>query len=321
MIQEGLNKKAGMVTEAKQRLEQKRVQLQEKEMRKVELEKIKDEAQALKEEAERPEKEALDYYRKIEEEEKRRQEEEKAALEMAEAAEYFRELDTNQDGQVTVAELQVNIKPYNWKWLFLQILTIIFCVSQARHGLDTNKDGEVSEEEAQFFLSDKESFDIDSFKDSGFALIKPYLDLEKVTPAAEADDGAVPPSQEFHPPDHPMMTPPPEDVDPEKPDYPMNTPAPPTDIEEYDEEEREEDDEDYDISDHEEPVEVEKEAEPESKYDANTQQLIQTAEEARKRFTDAERQLRDIEREVQGLSESLDKDYGPDSVFAVLQVS
>ena len=33
MIQEGLNKKAGMVIEAKQRLEQKRVQLQEKEMR------------------------------------------------------------------------------------------------------------------------------------------------------------------------------------------------------------------------------------------------------------------------------------------------
>merc|ERR1719225_422727 len=114
------------------------------------------------------------------------------------------------------------------------------------------------------------------------------------------------------------MTPSPEDVDPEKPDYPMNTPAPPTDIEEY-EEKKEEDDEDYDISEHEEPVEVEKEAEPESKYDANTQQLIQTAEEARKRFTDAERQLRDIEREVQGLSEGLGKEYGPDSVFAVLQ--
>ena len=118
-----------------------------------------------------------------------------------------------------------------------------------------------------------------------------------------------------------MMTPSPEDVDPEKPDYPMNTPAPPTDIEdEYDEEEREDEDEDYDISDHEEPKEAEKEAETESKYDDLTQQLIQTADEARKRFTDAERQLMDLEREMKGLSESLDKDYGPDSVFAVLQV-
>ena len=111
VIQEGLNKKAGMVSEAKQRLEQKRVQLQEKEMRKVELEKIKDEAQALKEEAEKPEKEALDYYRQIEEEEKKRQEEEKAANEAAEAAEYFSQLDTDQDGQVTVVELQVNETP------------------------------------------------------------------------------------------------------------------------------------------------------------------------------------------------------------------
>ena len=108
VIEEGLNKKAGMVSEAKQRLEQKRVQLQEKEMRKVELEKIRDEAQALKEEAEKPEKEALDYYRQIEEEEKKRQEEEKAASEAAEAAEYFSQLDSDQDGQVTVAELQVN---------------------------------------------------------------------------------------------------------------------------------------------------------------------------------------------------------------------
>ena len=111
VIQEGLNKKAGMVSEAKQRLEQKRVQLQEKEMRKVELEKIKDEAQALKEEAEKPEKEALDYYRQIEEQEKKRQEEEKAANEAVEAAEYFSQLDTDQDGQVTVAELQVNKSP------------------------------------------------------------------------------------------------------------------------------------------------------------------------------------------------------------------
>merc|ERR1719414_1573981 len=98
----------------------------------------------------------------------------------------------------------------------------------------------------------------------------------------------------------------------------MNTPPPPNEEDEYDEEEREED-EDYDISDHEEPREPEKEAEPESKYDELTQQLIQTADEARKRFTEAERQLRDIEREMKGLSESLDKDYGPDNVFAVLE--
>ena len=136
----------------------------------------------------------------------------------------------------------------------------------------------------------------------------------------EEDEGAVPPTQEYHPPDHPMMTPPPEEVDPEKPDYPMNTHPPLTKEDEYIEEEREDEDKDYDISDHEEAREPEKEAEPKSKYDELTKQLFQTADEARKRFTDAERQLRDIEREMKGLSESLDKDYGPDNVFAVLEV-
>ena len=111
---------------------------------------------------------------------------------------------------------------------------------QARHGLDTNKDGEVSEDEAKFFLGDKESFDIESFKDSGFSLIKPYLDLEKVAPpVAEDDERAVPPTQELHPPDHPMMTPPPKEVDPEKPDYPMNMHPPLTEEDKYDEKERE----------------------------------------------------------------------------------
>ena len=63
----------------------------------------------------------------------------------------------------------------------------------------------------------------------------------------------------------------------------MSTSPSPTDIEnEYDEEEDEE------------PIE----------------QLIQMADEARKRFTDAERQLRDIELEMKDLNKSLDKDYG-----------
>ena len=43
------------------------------------------------------------------------------------------------------------------------------------------------------------------------------------------------------------------------------------------------------------------------------------ADKARKRFTDAKRQLRDSEREMKGLGESLDKDWGPDNVFAVYE--
>merc|ERR1719219_1705148 len=108
-----------------------------------------------------------------------------------------------------------------------------------------------------------------------------------------------------------MMTPSPEDVD-----HPMNTPAPPTDLEE---DYREDDDEDYDINEHHDEPEAKIESKPESKYDEATQRLIEAAEAARKAFNDADRDLRDVEREMSQLSESLDKNYGEDSVFAVLQ--
>ena len=47
------------------------------------------------------------------------------------------------------------------------------------------QDGEVSEEEAKFFMSGSEQFDLDTFKNTGFLLLKPYLDLEKVDEKAD----------------------------------------------------------------------------------------------------------------------------------------
>lgn len=150
--------------------------------------------------------------------------------------------------------------------------------------------------------------------------MKPYLDLEKTQseePHQESVDEA--PSEEYHPPDHPMMTPSPEDVEVlPTPDYP------PTDIDDDYQEIREDDDdeeEDYDISDQDQDVETEAKPEdkPEAKYDEVTQQLIAAAEVARKDFNNAEKDLKDIEREVKQLSETLDKNYGEDLVFAVLQ--
>merc|ERR1719150_1074071 len=107
--------------------------------------------------------------------------------------------------------------------------------------------------------------------DGAYALIKLYLDLEKVTaepedPVAIEDEGMVPPAEEYHPPDHPMMKDTKEAAyDPEKPDYPMNTPPPPTDIDgvgdgDYDEHDEEEDD-------HKAEEQDDAAAKPESKYD------------------------------------------------------
>merc|ERR550519_69745 len=107
-----------------------------------------------------------------------------------------------------------------------------------------------------------------------------------------------------------MMTPAPPLADPNAPDHPMMTPPPPA--------EGEEEDEDYDISDHDEPEEA-PEAKEESKYDEATRQLIATAEAARKAFTDADRELNDLEREVKDIKAVLEKDYGEEGEFSVLQ--
>merc|ERR1719470_8330 len=246
---EGFKIRQSMANEAQVMLNEKMAQVQDQEKKKVELEALKEEKQKFKEEAEAPENEALDYYKRIEEEEKKRLEEEEAASAAAEATEYFSLLDTDNDGTITMAELQ------------------------ARPGLDTNKDGEASEDEAKFFFGDKETFDLETFKDAGFALLKPFLDLEKVAPAAPTDDGEevelTPPVEEYHAPDHPMMTPPPTDFDPAVPDHPMMTPSPDEfESEDYTEENDEEEEEDYDISDHEEEEDIPKEEEvKEEDYD------------------------------------------------------
>ncbi len=96
------------------------------------------------------------------------QEEEEAAARDAEADRFFAELDTDSDGTVSIIELQ------------------------ARPRLDTNKDGTVSEEEVRFFLSGSESFDRETFRLSGFLLLKPYLveEQEGTEEATGSEEGA-----------------------------------------------------------------------------------------------------------------------------------
>ncbi|GLV31584.1 Glucosidase 2 beta subunit [Carabus blaptoides fortunei] len=53
-------------------------------------------------------------------------------------------------------------------------------------------------------------------------------------------------------------------------------------------------------------------------YDEETQKLIDQANEARDQFNNAEKTLRDIQNEIKNIEESLQKDYGLDEEFAVL---
>merc|ERR1719195_1116667 len=161
---EGFNIRRGMVEEAKRIREEKVAELASKEAVLTQQQETKEVKEQEKEAAEVPEKEALEFYRKVEEEERRKKEESEAAARDAEAGDYFAILDSDADGIVTIDELR------------------------ARSGLDTNKDGEVSEEEAKFFLSDQEHFTPETFKTTGFVLLKPYLDLEKGQANVEEED-------------------------------------------------------------------------------------------------------------------------------------
>merc|ERR1712240_230605 len=108
------------------------------------------------------------------------------------------------------------------------------------------------------------------------------------------------------------MTPEPPMADPNKPDHPMMNPPPPTDDEmDHEEEDEDLDDdklEDYDINDQD---DVDTYTPPEKvdeneKYDEATRALIATADAARKAFNDADRDLRDVEREIKQIKEMLE---------------
>jgi len=277
---EGFRIRQSMTNEAKIVLDEKMMQVQDQEKKILELEALKSEKQQLKDDAEAPEKEALDYYKKIEEEEKKRKEEMEASISAKQASDYFSILDTDADGVVTIAELR------------------------ARPGLDSNKDGEVSEDEAKVFLSDNDSFDLQTFVDTKFTIMKPFMDLEfAAVPLDSNEEESANKVEDYHAPDHPMMTPAPDDLKSED--------SNPDEI-----------DDDYDISD-DDSDEVKYLANNEAdkdktKYDDKTRVLINNADAARRAFDDVDKQYKDIAREIKELKESLEKDYGEDNVFAAL---
>ncbi|VEN57325.1 unnamed protein product [Callosobruchus maculatus] len=130
---------------------EKQNKLQELQRNKEEAEKLKQEKENLKHEAEKLENAALEYYRKLEEEAKKKKVEEEAAKNRAEALETFKKFDSNQDGLVSVQELQT------------------------RPSFDKDRNGEVSDEEAKWFLNGQEEVDFEAFINNCWTSIKPYM--------------------------------------------------------------------------------------------------------------------------------------------------
>lgn len=68
------------------------------------------------------------------------------------------------------------------------------------------------------------------------------------------------------------------------------------------------------------PEEEHEKESPESQiqYDEETQALVDEATSARERFQEAEKAINDLQSEIRQLEEKLDRDYGPEEVFASL---
>lgn len=122
---------------------------------KMDAEKLKAEKEALKSEIEVKENEALKVYRDAADLEKMKQFEEEQNKNKKEAEETFVRFDTNQDGSLSIIELQV------------------------RNVCDKDKNGEVSDEEARYFLGEQDQVDLEEFISTSWPLLKPFIMMEK----------------------------------------------------------------------------------------------------------------------------------------------
>lgn len=117
----------------------------------------KKEREVIKTRAEERETAALEKYKpppQTEQQTDDTQEEEKEISEY-EAEEYFKMLDSDSSGTITITELQTRVT------------------------FDKDRNGEVSREEALYFLSNQEELTMQEFIDSAWANVKPFLMLEK----------------------------------------------------------------------------------------------------------------------------------------------
>ncbi|KAM8974791.1 glucosidase 2 subunit beta [Pelodytes ibericus] len=160
--------------------------------------------------------------------------------------------------------------------------------------LDTDGDGALSDEEAQSLLGGSHSLDVGSFQDSVWPQIREKYKSESAPPPPALIEEASEPHPE----------PPPEEEDEEE-----------GDLEEGEEDEEEEPSE----QDHRPPptktLVEETELPP---YDDATQTLIDAADQARSRYEEAEKSMREIEDTIRGLEKEITLDFGSEGEFSYL---
>ncbi|XP_061191437.1 glucosidase 2 subunit beta-like isoform X1 [Saccostrea echinata] len=294
--EEGFKKRDGFIAEVKRIMEEKNVKIQELEKEKAELEVRLKELEALKAEHEGPEKEAKDRHEQVWKEQKEAKEKERSALRAREA---FDDLDLNKDG-------------------FCDILEII-----PHMEFDIDSNGIVSEEEAKEHLEDQEKVDFDEFSSKIWGNIQGIY--KKLVPEEEKKETPPPvepqgETETLVPPEEPQATP--------------HVTPPPDEGEDYEDDDGEDEDEsklletttsmenvelpeNAELFPPEEEEHVDEEKMPE--YDEETKALIAAADEARKKYEEADKRSKDIDGEITSLTSYLNTDYGKDKEFAVLR--
>uniref|UniRef100_A0A1A9WM41 Glucosidase 2 subunit beta n=1 Tax=Glossina brevipalpis TaxID=37001 RepID=A0A1A9WM41_9MUSC len=278
---QGSAKRSEMINKGKHLRSEREKRRSDLEVQRQQQEMLKNEKEEIKKQAETAENEALELFKELQKE----KENDFPTLEeplRQEATENFLRYDVNKDNFVDIVELQLDI------------------------ALDQDRNGIVTVEEAKYFLDERDRVDLQSFITLSWPRIKPMQMLSQ------------------------GIFKPPAEMNPELQHVGENKGELPNDNHPTEEEKRsqtyEEIDEEGDgeeVYEEEEPnvgvgsVSEVSTAAPD--YDPETQRFIDLANEARNAYADAERELRDIDQELNELKMQIAKDYGPHDEYSTLE--
>jgi len=281
IVQEALKMKAELAARGLSARKEKEAEIQTKKAELDEIHKEKEAKRLIKDEREKVEKAALDVIREEEERVRQAKEEKERIEKEAEAIEFFKKLDINNDGILSKEEIMLEI------------------------AFDQNNDGMINDEEATFYLSGHENYDQETFVNTGWLLMKQLFskfenankndniedaDTKKDEFSDDSvddyDDYDVDEMDETHPNDN--------DED-EEPDVPENW-----------------DDVDRESA----PNDETAEEKPKSQYPPEVQALVDSATVARTEYDTANNAYNDLKYDIEQLEKYLQKDFGPDDVFA-----
>ncbi|KZC14414.1 PREDICTED: glucosidase 2 subunit beta [Dufourea novaeangliae] len=156
LIREGNKIRSEMIAKGKQLKNDYRARLVKVRADYEEALLVKKEKELLKTQAEERETAALEKYKPTELEQPPAEEgEEEEELHESEVEDYFKLLDSDGSGTVTIMELKTRVT------------------------FDKDRDGVVTEEEAMYFLNNQKEVNLQEFIDSAWANIKPFLMLEE----------------------------------------------------------------------------------------------------------------------------------------------